>query len=197
MKALNSKVVQNYSAVLNSYNEKEKSRINKQRINQMVIRANDLMEKNMNIEEAVKLLISAIQMGNQIGAFSEEEFDEVILSMNHYAMRSLDMQVQAPGPEYPPKFEGSFLSREPVNSEEKALFLLLHAEKLVRNKPGYSAYQTASNLYNNLGIVMKRHGFLEQAMQYLRKAQSINFNHKLRTAQTDMNMGVLLSALGK
>ena len=83
------------------------------------------------------------------------------------------------------------------NRDDKALYLLKHAEKLIRKNTGYKGHKLISNIYNNMALSLQRNNFVEMAKEYLKKAKSINFRYNLPQGVTNMNYGALLSSLGK
>ena len=186
-----SRIDDNYYEHLNAYRHKTTKSSYVLRMKEMMRHAEELLRVNENIPEALDLIKKAIVIGDTVEGMDDALFDQSIICINHYAMLGL------PAHREPGLSVAESSNTSSTYSLEKSLFLLMNAEKMVRKRKDYRSHQIVSNLYNNLAIALKTNGLFDQAMVFIKKAQSVNFNNKLKTAATDLNMGVLSSAQGK
>ena len=169
-----SQVVKNYFEQLNQYQNKKAHSITFSRVDELASTAENVLKNDGKLEVAIELLQKAIKMFDKLMPSDHSLFGKGLKMLNNKAMLLLGQ-----------------------SEDDKALYLLRNAEKMVRKRPDFQGYAAISDMYNNMALAFQRNNFLDYAKDYLEKAQSLNFRHKLPTGVTDMNYGCLLSSMGK
>lgn len=140
----------------------------------MISTAGKVLENDGKLEVATELIFEALPLHEKLFPGDYSLLEQCLKLMNNKAIAYMNQ-----------------------NRDDKSLYLLKAAEKLVRKNPRYSGFQTISNMYNNMALALQRNKFLDFAKEYLEKAQSLNFRYKLPGGITSINYGCLLGAMKK
>jgi tetratricopeptide (TPR) repeat protein len=169
-----SSVINNYHEELNMYRNRKAHAINLARIEELVNTAESVIENQGNISVAVKQLKKAIRIYDKLSNNDNKFFDKAVRILNAKSV--------------------SRLSHE---KDGEALYMLRQAEGLIRGRPTYDQWDIISSIYNNMSLGLRKHSFLDLALDYLQKAQGVNFRHSLKTGLTDLNVATLFSMMGQ